>query len=196
MQIYDISQPVFSCCVYPGDPSPQKQTLASISEGDRYHLTAFSMCAHNGTHVDAPSHFLRDGYHVESIPLSHTVGKCFVAQADGEIDAAFAKNMVDKAISVDPECAQRILIKGNATVTLSAAHVFADAGVLLVGNESQSVGPIEAPMAVHQILLSKNIVLLEGIRLGAVEEGEYFLFSAPLCLNGAEGAPCRAILLK
>ena len=196
MQIYDISQPVFSCCVYPGDPAPQKQTLASISRGDLYNLTAFSMCAHNGTHVDAPSHFLKDGYAVESIPLSYTVGKCFVVQADGKIDAKIATNMLDKAAAADPDCAKRLLIKGNATVTESAALVFADAGLLLVGNESQSVGPLQAPLAVHQILLSRNIVLLEGIRLDTVEEGIYFLFAAPINLNGAEGAPCRAILLK
>ncbi|MBE6656026.1 MAG: hypothetical protein E7609_04025 [Ruminococcaceae bacterium] len=43
MKLYDISQEVFSCRVYPGDPLPQKETLSSMEKGDLYNLTAFSM---------------------------------------------------------------------------------------------------------------------------------------------------------
>ena len=51
MELYDISQEVFGCKVFPGDPSPAKETMMSISTGEICNLTAFSMCAHNGTHV-------------------------------------------------------------------------------------------------------------------------------------------------
>ena len=47
--IYDISQEIFSCRIYPGDPKPERKTLSRIEEGDVCNLTAFSMCAHNGT---------------------------------------------------------------------------------------------------------------------------------------------------
>jgi len=60
MAIYDISQEVFSCRVFPGDPAPEKRVLSSMEKGDLYNLTAFNMCAHNGTHVDAPFHFIKD----------------------------------------------------------------------------------------------------------------------------------------
>ena len=62
-------------------------------------------------------------------------------------------------------------------------------------NESQTVGPIDSPMAVHQVLLSSDAILLEGICLTEVLEGVYFLNAAPLNLAGADGAPCRAILI-
>ena len=58
MKIYDISQEVFSCQVYPDDPTPQKKLLKSMENGEEYNLTAFEMCAHNGTHIDAPFHFI------------------------------------------------------------------------------------------------------------------------------------------
>ena len=74
MKIYDISQEVFSCGVYPGDPKPEKQTLCAPADGELYNLTAFSMCAHNGTHVDAPYHFLHDGKTVAQLPLETFVG--------------------------------------------------------------------------------------------------------------------------
>lgn len=101
-----------------------------------------------------------------------------------------------KANEADAESARRILIKGKATVSYEAAEVFAEAGVVLVGNESQTVGPEDAPMAVHRLLLGVGTVLLEGIRLCAVDEGVYFLNAAPLCLGGSDGAPCRALLIK
>ena len=50
-------------------------------------------------------------------------------------------------------------------------------------------------MEVHLILLGAGAVLLEGIRLAKVSEGVYFLNAAPLNLSGADGSPCRAILI-
>ena len=51
-------------------------------------------------------------------------------------------------------------------------------------------------MAVHQILLSANVILLEGIRLSEISEGVYLLNAAPLNLSGADGSPCRALLIN
>ena len=195
MKIYDISQEVFSCRVYPGDPSPERKVLSSMERGDLYNLTAFSMCAHNGTHLDAPFHFFRDGKTVEQIPLEKTVGKAFVVAHAGTVTAEDAAKILDTARNADPEAWRRILIKGEAVISLEAAEVFADARIDLIGNESQSVGPLDAPMAVHLALLSGEIVLLEGIRLEHVPEGVYMLNAAPLALQGADGAPCRASLI-
>ena len=90
----------------------------------------------------------------------------------------------------------RVLIKGKATVTKEAAEVFAASQLKLFGNESQTVGPEDAPMEVHLIMLGAKIVLLEGIRLDGVAEGVYILNAAPLNLGGTDGAPCRATLMK
>ena len=194
MKIYDISQEVFGCKVYPGDPSPVKETLSSIENGELYNLTAFSMCAHNGTHVDAPYHFISDGATVERIPLEKTVGAAYVAEYNGSLDKDGVSAILKK--SGGGEASRRILIKGDAIVTESAALTFAENGIELLGVESQSVGPVDAPMRVHKILLEKGVVLLEGIRLSEVPEGEYMLCAAPLCLEGADGAPCRAVLIS
>lgn len=191
MKIYDISQEVFSCNVYPGDPAPEKKMLWAMEKGDLYNLTAFSMCAHNGTHIDAPFHFLREGKTVEQMDLSAFVGDCYVACHNGDVTGADAAAILHKA-----EGASRILIAGQAVVTLDAAEVFANSGICLLGNESQTVGPENAPMQVHKILLEKEIALLEGVVLTDVPEGRYFLSAAPLNLAGADGAPCRAYLIE
>ena len=191
MKLYDISQEVFSCAVYPGDPVPEKQTLCATAKGDICNLTAFSMCAHSGTHIDAPFHFLDEGKTVEQLDLSVFVGDCFLARHRGDVTAADAENILRRSGG-----AERILIAGEATVTLEAARVFANGNLLLLGNESQSVGPMDAPMAVHLALLGRGVALLEGLVLTNIPEGRYLLNAAPLNLAGADGAPCRAILIE
>lgn len=195
MKIYDISQEVFGCQVYPGDPAPERNVLSSMEKGEVCNLTAFSMCAHNGTHIDAPFHFIKDGKSVDAICLEAFVGMAYVAEHHGIVFGKDAAEIIEKAQVQNPEAAKRILIKGSAEVSLEAAKVFASSGILLLGNESQTVGPEDAPMAVHQMLLGANIILLEGIRLSGVSEGVYFLSAAPLNLYGADGSPCRAVLL-
>ena len=74
--------------------------------------------------------------------------------------------------------------------------MFADKGIYLLGCELQSVGPEASPMAVHKILLKKEVVLLEGLRLNNIDDGEYFLCAPPVNIAGSDGAPCRAVLIK
>ena len=190
-KIYDISQEVFSCAVYPGDPRPEKQIVYSTGAGDLYNLTSFAMCAHNGTHVDVPFHFLHNGKTVDQMDLSTFVGECYVARHEGDVIAADAEDILKKA-----DGAERVLIAGKATVTAEAAEVFASGRIKLLGNEGQTIGPEDAPMQVHLILLRRGIALLEGIVLDEVPEGRYFLSAAPLNLSGADGAPCRAYLIQ
>ena len=194
MKIIDISQEVFSCNVYPGDPSPIAEKVVSIDAGDVYNMSTLSMCVHNGTHIDAPYHFLNDGNTVEQIPLEYFVGTCYVVQRNGELTASDAQNIMLEAKANN--ASERILIGGNIIVTAEAAKVFADNAIKLIGNEGLSIGPVDAPMEVHKILLSANVVLLEGIILKDVPEGVYFLNAAPLNLAKLDGAPCRAYLIK
>ncbi len=191
--IYDISQEVFSSRVWPGDPAPVREVLGDIRKGDMVNLTAFSMCAHNGTHVDAPSHFLANGKTVDQLDPAAFLGFCYVTHHEGDVTAEDARRILGYA--AEAEAAERILIAGKATVTIEAARVFADAKIKLIGNESQTVGPEDAPAAVHFLLLDAEVVLLEGLNLSRVPSGKYFLSAAPLNLGGCEGAPCRAMLI-
>lgn len=193
--IYDISQPLFECKVFPGDPKPVKTAVRRMENGDLYNLTEISMCVHNGTHIDAPLHFLKDGKGVNRIPLDKFIGTAYVAGHEGDVTARDAENILEKAEWEHCGAEKKILIKGKAVVTLEAAQVFAQAGIDLLGNESQTVGPENAPMAVHLVLLEKEVVLLEGIRLSGVAEGAYFLNAAPLDLTDTDGSPCRAVIM-
>ena len=160
MKIYDISQEVFGCQVYPGDSTPKKRVISSMEKGDLYNLTAFSMCAHNSTHIDAPFHFIKDGKTVDSVSLNTFIGMAYVAEYNGIVSADDATEILEKAKKQNSEAAKRILIKGDAEVSAEAAKVFAESNILLLGNESQTVGPENAPMEVHLILLGAGAPVL------------------------------------
>lgn len=97
MKIYDISQEVFSSQVYADNPMPGKKLLCSMESGSLYNLSVFSMCAHNGTHIDAPFHFIKDGKTVDSIGLDTFVGMAYVAEYHGIVSDAVAAEILEKA---------------------------------------------------------------------------------------------------
>ena len=132
---------------------------------------------------------------MDEICLEAFVGMTYVAEHHGIVTGDDALKIIEKAKKQNTEATKRILIKGEIEVSLEAAKVFASSDILLFGNEPQTVGPQNASMAVHLVLLGANVILLEGIRLSEVPEGVYFLSAAPLNLSGADGSPCRAVLI-
>lgn len=86
-----------------GDEPPVRRVLESFEDGSIYNLTALSMCAHNGTHIDAPYHFYKDGKTIDQLSLESVIGKCYVTFAEGPVSAELAQTIVDKAKDMDLE---------------------------------------------------------------------------------------------
>jgi len=187
MHIIDITQELLTCAVYPGDIVPRLKQVRQMPPDD-YNLTIISICTHNGTHVDAPRHFVQDGLTVDKLDLQLFYGPCTVAKLEGAVGRK-------ELAPVLAGCQPRLLLKGEITISEEAAAALAASHVSLLGVEDQSVGPVEAPMAVHRILLEAGMAVLEGLRLGEAAPGEYQLCAFPLKLGGCEGAPVRAVLV-
>ncbi|MDR0434670.1 MAG: cyclase family protein [Gracilibacteraceae bacterium] len=186
MKIIDITRELFSAAVYPGDTPPSRKTARRLP-ADGCNLTDIALCVHNGTHIDAPLHFIENGAAIDEIALDVFFGPCRVAALGEPAGAA----------SLAPFLAsERLLIKGDALITGEMARAIAKSGIRLLGVESQSVGPAAAPAEAHTVLLGKGIVLLEGLDLSAAAPGLYTLAAFPLKLAGCEGSPARAVLLE
>lgn len=189
MKYYDITQELFSSHVYPGDKAPLYRRISDMANGAVCNITELEMNAHNGTHIDAPRHFIRDGIPIDALPLDTLIGPCTVATFDRPVTK-------EALAAIDLTGVTRLLIRGNVCLDLSGAAYLSEAGIRLIGVEPQSIGPVGAPMAVHVEVLSHGIIALEGLVLTDVPDGEYTLFAAPLKLAGADGSPCRAVLMK
>lgn len=143
---------------------------------------------HSGTHMDAPSHFLKNGKTIDEVNLEACVGRCSVIAMSGKVGR-------EELLEYKGKVEERLLIKGDIILTVEGASALVEMGIRLIGVEGLTVGPEDAPMEVHLILLNKEVVILEGLVLDAVPEGEYLLSAAPLKLGGLDGAPVRAILM-
>jgi arylformamidase len=192
MKLFDISQEVFRGQVYPGDLVPSYEVVSDISQGDHYNLSNITMCVHNGTHMDAPSHYIPDGKTIDKIDLTKCIGQVEVVEAHGEISADEIKELLKKDKN---EIISRVLFKGKCYVSLEAAREINKNQMVLVGVEAQSIETDDSLSLVHKELLSKEVILLEGIHLGNVPTGRYTLYATPLKLGGLEGSPCRAVII-
>jgi len=187
MKIIDITQELFSCFVYPDDKPPIYERVKTI-EHDKYNLTNISISVHNGTHIDAPNHFIANGKAVHELDLSVFYGECTVVEFDGFI----GDNEISEILK---NCRERLIFKGKNELSDNAANLIAKSHVKLIGVESQSVGNINHPLSVHVILLEKGIIPLEGLDLSNVNPGEYILCAFPLNMQDSDGSPVRAVLI-
>lgn len=192
MKIIDITKKFFSSEVYPGDPKPEAERIAEIGKDSECNLTVVHACVHNGTHADAPFHFLPDGMTIDEMPLDAYIGECTVIEVPGGV---ITGDYVDRRF---PKNCKRLLVKsgGKAFFMDSSAQELADRGLLLIGTDSLSVGCKGNQVGPHRAFLSEGVAILEGLDLSQVGEGEYFLFAAPVPYEGLDGAPVRAVLVS
>ncbi|MEO6197310.1 MAG: cyclase family protein [Dehalococcoidia bacterium] len=209
MRIYDVTVPLRpGMATYAGtEPGPVLDFHSLISRGDSANVSALSLGSHTGTHVDAPDHFLNNGVTVEQMPVSHLVGPARVVEFMGDAHIMAA----DLEAAGIPEGTTRLLLKTSngrfwddvpfhaefIGLAEDAGPWLVERGVVLVGIDYMSIERFRSPThAVHMALLEKGIVILEGLDLRAVPEGEYFMVCAPLPVVGADGAPARVFLLE
>ncbi|MGB3364323.1 MAG: cyclase family protein, partial [Thermodesulfobacteriota bacterium] len=60
---------------WPSDPQVQIKRIHDMKDGDQDNLTHISMCAHSGTHMDAPCHFRKSAKTIDKMPIPAGIGK-------------------------------------------------------------------------------------------------------------------------
>lgn len=189
--------------IYPGDPVFARTCPDGMSEA--MHLV---MGAHNGTHLDAPAHFVPGGQTLDDFGPGYFIRPALVAEigdprqvtADelaalrlcpGQALLLRTRNSRDGIVSSGVWTPDFVALAPDAAAWC-VAH-----GVPLLGHDYITVDPYgDAEAPAHRALLGAGIPILEGINLAAVEPGEYHLVCLSLRLDAAAGAPARALLLR
>lgn len=199
MKFIDITRPLsVQVPLYPGEGPP---TIISRDHGT-YRTTDLHMSSHQGTHIDAPSHFLWGGMTVDELPISFLIGRCLV------LDVRDTGRVIEPdAIIHRMGSFSRILLRTSASeenifgnefpcLHKDTARALVEKGVRVVGIDSPSVEEYPGDGSVHRILLTHPTIILELLDLSTVAEGVYDLIAFPLRLKGVEASPARAILCK
>jgi arylformamidase len=210
MEIYDVSVPLSSATpIYPGDPGIEVKQWKDLANGDAANVSLLHFGLHSGTHVDAPAHFIEGGVKVEALPLESLIGEAEVVEVAEHIQ------VIDENV-ISAKCirgSRRVLFKTRNSsfwnnpeqgfrvdytyIDSAGARRLVESGIKLVGVDYLSVeGFNTEKYETHHILLSNNIVILEGLDLRSVSAGLYELICLPLKIAGGrgDGAPARTVL--
>jgi arylformamidase len=190
--------------VYEGNAPLRFEFVMDMRKGDALTLSAYSLGAHSGTHIDAPMHFLSGGASIDKLPLETMIGPARVVDIADNVQAIDAAELGRH----NWKGAARVLFRTRSSrrgwmsspifhhdfayIAPDAAQLLADAGVQLVGIDYLSAEQFGAPAPrTHRILLGKGIPIVE-----AISAGDYDLIVLPIKVAGHEGAPARAVLRR
>ena len=190
---------------YPGDPKVKTEPLGSHSESNGVVVHNICLGSHSGTHIDAPYHMLREGAQLHEVALTKLIGECIV------IDCTDCESTIDrKRLSTEQLSGfKRILLKtSNSDIILrddfrsdyvhltpDGAEYLAGLSPYLVGIDYLSIGEM-GPLGreTHRILLTQDVLIVEGLNLSEIGAGRYEIICLPLKLDVGDGAPVRAVL--
>ncbi len=189
--------------VWPGDAPVRFVRTWTLGPDCPVNVSEVSFSTHTGAHVDAPFHFDAAGAAIDAVALETYVGPCRVIHAIGARGAVRPEQI---AARLDA-CPPRVLLRTYAqaprdawdsafcAVAPDTVELLARAGVRLVGIDTPSLDPEQSKtMDAHLAVCRHGMVILEGLVLDAVTEGDYELIALPLKLAGLDASPVRAIL--
>jgi len=207
--IYDVTAPITNTMpVWPGDPPVRLSAKSHLSRdgGHRVHVTSIELGSHTGTHIDAPFHMMPEGKRLEDFSLEILTGRATVFEVPGCSSIGRAELQ-----RFDWTGVERVLFKTENSrhwqdgafyehfvyLEPEGAEFIAQQGVKLVGIDYLSIDKFKSDShPSHIVLLTKNILILEGLNLSSVPAGEYTMVALPLNLRDADGAPARVILMN
>ncbi|PKI33511.1 hypothetical protein CRG98_046067 [Punica granatum] len=186
----------------------------SIKKGNLTNNSEMKLPSHTGTHVDAPGHvfdhYFDAGFDVDTLDLEVLNGPALV------IDVPRDKNITAEVMeSLEiPKGVRRVLFRTLNTdrglmyknffdtsyvgfMEDGAKWLVENTDIKLIGIDYLSVAAFDDLIPSHLVLLkSREIILVEGLKLDDVPAGLYNVHCLPLRLPGAEGSPIRCILMK
>ena len=188
---------------YPGDPLCTIERVRTIPP-DPLNLSAVSIGSHQGTHLDAPLHFLADGRPVDQVPLEQVIGPAILVDlthkapeseigiADLDVVELHPGDRLIWRMGWDRVWPDMTFFTGMPRLGVDAARWLADQRLALVGFDAPTPNPV-AMVEVHRTLLDADVLLLVALaNLDRLRPGPCELHAAPLRLEGADGAPVRA----
>lgn len=170
-------------------------------------VSYLSFGSHTGTHIDPPGHFVAGGARIDQLPLEAMIGPCVVR----EFDERYEITVKQLEAANIPEGTERLILKTPGSelwaqdeftfdytgLSLAGAEWCVRRGIRLVGIDYLSIERSDAATAfkTHVTLLEAGVVIVEGLDLRGVPEGEYELVCLPVKIQDGDGAPARAVLV-
>jgi len=202
----DVSVPLRTGMVHwPGDPGATVEKVQDLERGDPATLSFLTMGAHTGTHMDAPSHFVKGAATLDSFAADAGIGPARVVEirdrraitldAVRRLEVARGERLLFKTANSGRCWKEDAFVPDFVHLSAPAARHLAARGVRLVGIDYLSVGAFKGDgRETHEALLGAGVWIVEGLDLSRVAPGPVDLVCLPIRLAGADGAPARAFV--
>ncbi|KAJ4829805.1 Cyclase-like protein 2 [Turnera subulata] len=189
--------------------------LTSTKNGsDDYNSSELNLFVHAGMHVDAPGHFYDHyfdaGFDANTLDLEVLIGPALLVDVprDNNITAEVMKSLniptgVRRVLFRTLNTDRQLMFKKEFDSSFvgfkadGAKWLVENTDIKLVGVDYLSAAAHTDLKPVHLTFLkSREIILVEALKLDGVKPGIYDVHCLPLRLHGAEGSPARCILIK
>ena len=188
---------------WPGDTPFSFEVAYSKEQTGSVNIGRMETSMHTGTHADAPFHFDSAAPRMEELDVNLFIGDAYVADCTGVPEIG-----PEHMEGIDFQGASRLLLKTVPSISETfpvvipvikpaLAGYLKERGVFLLGVDNPSVDPIDSKqVAAHHALYQNGITIVEGLVLEQVAPGLYDFIALPLKVEGADGAPVRAVIRK
>ena len=203
--IYDISMTIHEKMTVYKNKEEKFPIINQVNsfEKDGNYESKLTMNLHTGTHIDFPLHMLENGNNSNTENLEVLTGNAKVL----DLTNLTEKISLDDIKKFDIQENDFIIFKTKNSfietfdydfvyLAEDAANFLANKKIRGVGIDALGIERAQSKHPTHKILLSNNIIILEGLRLKNVSEDEYQFFCLPLKIANVEALQVRAILIK
>lgn len=201
--LYDLTTFISSDLVtFPGDPRFSIESISSLAEGQKYNLCHMHMGNHSGTHIDFPAHTIVGAKTSSDFSLEYLTGPGMIITVPSE-EKYITRDFISKQTIMANDIVFFKTANSNYSKSLKftkdyvyleadAADELIQKGVKIVGIDYVSIDPYEdEELTTHNHLLSKDVLIVEGLELKNIPEGRYEIFIIPLNIPHMDGLPAR-----
>jgi arylformamidase len=204
MPVYDLTISITpKTTVFPGDPTFESKKLLDVNKGDPFTLCCFNFGNHMGTHIDFPSHLVKEGKCSSDYSLEYLTGEGKIVDILDETNVTVAHIKSSeikrgdivffKTRNTRQDLHAREGFQSDfVSIDPAAAKLLVEIGVKIVGIDYLSVDSVDnAELPTHTILLEAGILIVENLNLKEIPSGEYFINISPLKVENSDGLPVR-----
>jgi len=174
-----------------------------------YNITQLSMSTHQGTHLDAPFHFIDGGRTVDQLDLNKVIGEALLVDLSHKKpkepitpdDFAHVADRIKEGTRLiyrtdwHEQFPHKHYFSDFPYMTIELAKWLAERKIALIGMDVPTPNPTDYD-PVHKILLGAEIVIVEGLaNLRDIPQPNFFFMAAPLRIRGRDGSPVRALAI-
>ncbi len=205
LKYYDLTANISEELVtFPGDPQYKAEDISSLEKGAHFHLSEIHLGNHTGTHIDFPSHVIKDGKTSNDFPIESLIGQGLIVEVPSN-ESSIKKDFIKKQPILENDFVffktSNSKLSKNAKFTNDYVYIEPEAAeellkkrVKIVGIDYISVDKYESEdLPVHKSLLSNDVLIVEGLELNDVPIGRCKIYIMPMKVNKMDGLPARVM---